>query len=356
MSVALAVEPDSSKLFQWERWPDLPDPVGLKGMAAGVSNGHVVLAGGSNFPVPPRDGGPKTLATAIYVRAVGANAQTPWRRVPAVLPAGWAEGAAVTTEFGVVALGGLATNGAQAGVFLLGYSPKIRDVTRRLLPDLPVPLASLAAVYSGGVIYVAGGDTGTSASSQFWALNLAAAVDDPKGPHWQSLPSWSGPARFGAVLTALGKADHTRLYLLGGRIKTGRPVSESDYRNDAYRYDPKSNTWEVLPEMPHAVLLGGVLPLDENRLAVVGGSDGHDLDRMAELGARYRIPDRVMVFDTRRDEWELTDPMPLGVVGAPIVPLPNGGWLVVGGEYSPGLRTPRVYEVTVASETTGAFR
>lgn len=356
MSLVSAAEPVSAKLLRWERWPDLPDPVGLKGMVAGVSEGHVVLAGGSNFPVPLRDGGSKTLATAIYVRAIAAETSVPWRRVAAVLPEGLAEGASVTTEHGVVALGGLTADGPQAGVFLLGYDRVSGEVMRRELPDLPVPLTSLAAVYAGGVIYVAGGDTGTAASGQFWALDLEGAVNAPNETSWQALPSWPGPARFGAVLTALGAADDPRLYLLGGRIKTGRPVREADYRRDGYRYEPGAKTWAAMPAMPHAVLLGGVLPLAENRLAVLGGSDGHDLDRMAELGSRYRIPDHVMVFDPRAEVWREIDPMPLGVVGAPIVPLPTGGWLVVGGEYSPGLRTPEVYHVRVNAKPTGESR
>src|SRR5688500_9100712 len=50
--------------LNWRRAADLPDPIGLKGMYAGVSGKHVVLAGGSNFPVPLRAGGRKVFHRA----------------------------------------------------------------------------------------------------------------------------------------------------------------------------------------------------------------------------------------------------------------------------------------------------
>ena len=36
--------------FQWTELPPVPDTTGLAGSFAGVSNGALVVAGGSNFP------------------------------------------------------------------------------------------------------------------------------------------------------------------------------------------------------------------------------------------------------------------------------------------------------------------
>lgn len=342
--------------FVWERWPDIPNPVGLKGTYTGLNAGHLILAGGSNFPVPRNEGGSKELSRQIWTRVASADVDAPWRLDPRQLPAGRAEGAVVTTEYGVVGIGGLSPSGAIALVVLFNYRPDTGEVTQRALPELPEPWANAAAVYAEGTLYVAGGENGDRASDQLWSLDLAAAERNPAGTTWTRLPSWPGPARFGAMITTLSVAGRPQLVLVGGRVKTGQPVQAADYLSTALAFDLQSRTWAKLPDMPHPALLGAVLPLDTYRMAVLGGSDGHNLDRMAEMGARYRIPDRVMVYDSRVGQWALVDPMPLGVVGAPIVPLSADNWLLVGGEYSPSLRTPRIYRVNVTAKSTGGLR
>ncbi len=342
--------------FDWERWPDMPDPVGLKGTYTGLNAGHLILAGGSNFPVPRNDGGSKELSRKIWTRAASTDVDAPWLLVSQQLPTGRAEGAVVTTEHGVVGIGGLSPAGALAEVVLFNYQPNTGEVTLRALPELPEPWANAAAVYTEGILYVAGGENGDRASDQLWSLDLAAAERNPAGTTWTRLPSWPGPARFGAMITTLSVAGRPQLVLVGGRVKTGQPVQAADYLSTALTFDLQSRTWAKLPDMPHPSLLGAVLPLDTYRMAVLGGSDGHNLVRMAEMGARYRIPDRVMIYDSRVGQWALADPMPLGVVGAPIVPLSADNWLVVGGEYSPSLRTPRIYRVNVTAKSTGGLR
>ena len=78
---------------------------------------------------------------------------------------------------------------------------------------------------------------------------------------------------------------------------------------------------------------------------IAGGSDGHEIDRLAEIGDRYRMPDDVMLFDASAGRWSAAGAMPLGVAGAAVVPLPEGAHLVAGGEYCPALRTPRAFIV-----------
>ncbi len=313
-------------------------------MFAGVSAGQVLLAGGSNFPVPPSAGGKKVFGTQIWRRAVDAPPLTPWRAVSTTLPWGRAEGAAVTTEQGVVMLGGMTADGPSAAVTLMRFDASSDAVVLRDLPALPVAVGNAAAAYLDGRIYVAGGDLGAAASDHFWALDLAAALRD-ETVGWASLPSWPGAAaRFGAVMAVLSGPEGARLALLGGRVKTGQPVREADYLRDGAVYDPATRAWTALPPMPYPALQAAVLSWGEGMLAVLGGSDGHDLARMAELGERYRIPDRVMVFDAASGRWAVPEAMPRGLVGAAVVRLP-GRWLIAGGEYSPGIRTPEVYEV-----------
>ncbi|MGH8018054.1 MAG: hypothetical protein ACREIA_07150 [Opitutaceae bacterium] len=133
-----------------------------------------------------------------------------------------------------------------------------------------------------------------------------------------------------------------RLVLCGGKIGTPGPARASDYLDDAYAFDPENNSWRVFPRMPRPALLAPSVQLSSTQLAVCGGSDGHDLERMAELGSAYQIPDDVLVFDASTSVWGRAGSMPIGVVGAAVIEV-DGGWILAGGEYSPGLRTPKVH-------------
>lgn len=94
--------------------------------------------------------------------------------------------------------------------------------------------------------------------------------------------------------------------------------------------------------MPRGAVLGSAVSLGGSQMLVLGGSDGHDFAQMKALGERYRIPSDLLVYDAAKDRWFTAGTMPLGVVGATVVDL-GGRWLVAGGEYSPGMRTPRVF-------------
>jgi len=342
---------DPAPAFIWERLPDLPDPIGLKGMYAGVSHGHILLAGGSNFPVPNREGGAKTFARNILVRPADAAPGVEWRVIEQKLPVGQSEGSSVTTESGVVLIGGQGATGARDGVFLLSWDEATSSIRRQKLPALPQACANTAAVCHDGSVYVAGGDFRGRGLAQFLRLDLAKAMSHPDDASWEVLPSWPGPPRFGAALSALRVDGREQLVLFGGRVKAMAPAALADYLDDGYCFDPSEQSWHALAPMPHPALLAAAVRIDASRLAIMGGSDGHDLERMAELGDRYRLPDRIVVYDAGEDRWREAGTMPVGAVGVAVAALDHG-WLLAGGEYSPGLRTPRTYCVAVEGEAS----
>ncbi|MGH8018055.1 MAG: hypothetical protein ACREIA_07155 [Opitutaceae bacterium] len=184
--------------MKWTRLADLPDPAGLKGMHGGVSHGRLILAGGSNFPIPNTEGGKKTFHAAIYTQPLSEGGMTPWIRDEQSLPAGLAEGACVTTPDGVAALGGFAKSGPVATAFLMQWDAVSGRAVFRDLPDLPSARAYAAAAWLDGRLYVAGGQNSAGGMQEFLVLDLQS-----KTPHWETLPSWPGPRRFGAVLAVL---------------------------------------------------------------------------------------------------------------------------------------------------------
>jgi len=338
--------------FVWERLSDLPDPVGLKGAYAGMSNGWVLLAGGSNFPVPRAAGGTKAFADRIYVRSVEV-ADAPWREVSERLSFGFAEGAAVTVGDGVIAIGGQTAKGPVADVFLLRMDRGGTKVERLPLPSLPAPCANAAAVFLNGHVYVAGGEQDAQGMAHFWRLNVAAALANPSGVSWETLPTWPGPRRFGAMMAVLAQVGREQVFLFGGRREAARPITIDEYLADAYRYDPQTNTWTPVAAMPHPALIAATVRIDAARVAIMGGSDGHDLDKMAELGDRYRIPDHIAIYDATTDTWAVEGTMSIGVVGAAVVELGDATWLVAGGEYSPSLRTAHAFRLSLRVRKDG---
>jgi len=89
--------------LHWSRLPPLPDKAGLGAPYAGVSNGHLLVAGGTNFPSAPLwEGGKKVWHDTVYCldRPDGKWCNT------GSLPRPLAYGVSLTTREGVLCVGG----------------------------------------------------------------------------------------------------------------------------------------------------------------------------------------------------------------------------------------------------------
>ena len=336
--------PPDAVILTWQRAAELPDPIGLKGMFAGTSEGRVLLAGGSNFPVPQREGGRKTFHRAIYFRPVNADPVDAWTKAADELPTGLGEGASVTTPHGLLWIGGHDGATPVGSVYLIKWRPGERRVARVRLPDLPLGVTNAAAALADNCVYVAGGEGSQGAQRTFWRLDLTKAIADPANARWDILPAWPGRARSGGILVPVTTPRGAGLWWGGGVAAPAR--SSADYLKDAYVYSVTRNEWSEGAMMPRGAVLGAAVAIDDSRFLVLGGSDGHDFARMKELGDRYRIPSDVLLYDARMDRWSNAGAMPLGTVGSAVVQVVDG-WLVAGGEYSPGLRTALVFRLAV---------
>lgn len=323
--------------LQWTRLADLPDSVGRKGMYAGASDGRIIVAGGSNFPRPRAAGGQKVLHRDIFILDE-ANGRSQWRLDPHELPEPMSEGGSVTTPSGIACVGGLTERGPTRRALLLRWSNERERVLVDPLPDLPVPLAHPAVAYIGNSLVVAGGDDGSGGSRACFTLALGATGRTDRAT-WSRLPAWAGPARFGAVMQPILFRGKPALLLAGGKEAGG------DYLADAHVLRWGDKTWQPVASMPHPALQAASIALTSSEVAVLGGSDGHDLANMAALGERYRLPDRIMLYRAQTEQWAIVGAMPVGVAGAAVIPRSGGGWIVVGGEPSPSLRTAAVYHV-----------
>ena len=187
------------QVLQWSQLPDLPNETGVAGPFAGVHNDAMIVAGGANFPEKmPWDGGEKVWYDNIYVLKRTGTDQYKWFS-SFKLDRPLAYGASLTTEQGIICIGGCDADKCYNDVFILKWDSQKQIIKKESLPSLPRPCAFMAAVKIGDVIYVAGGQTTMKearAMNNFWALDLSKKDGANSSKiKWEQLPPWPGQKR-----------------------------------------------------------------------------------------------------------------------------------------------------------------
>ncbi|HEX2861051.1 MAG TPA: hypothetical protein VHN79_05405 [Lacunisphaera sp.] len=148
----LSGEGQSSPELLWERLPSIPDRVGFAGSFAGMSQGVLIVAGGANFPDKmPWAGGTKVWHDRIFALPASAAAWQEVGRLPT--PNGY--GASLSIGQDIILIGGGDAQKNFRTVWRATWDGSAVRFTR--WPDLPKPLAMLAATTVGNHLYVAGG-------------------------------------------------------------------------------------------------------------------------------------------------------------------------------------------------------
>jgi len=358
LAVGQGCESSGSGPRVWEQATQVPDAVGFAGAYAGVSNGHLLVAGGANFPegTRPWSGGTKQWNDKVFALAEKGGQ---WREVGR-LPRPMAYGVSLTWQDGVIVLGGADQSTHYPDAYLLRYEAG-RLITDRL-PDLPAPTANACGALVNGVIYVAGGlahPTDTNAKHTFWSLDMRRPSAERK---WEILESWPGSPRMLGVAGVVGDA----FYLMSGvalHVPEGDSLARRTYLNDAYRYAPESG-WQRIADLPHAVAAAPSpgYTTDADKLLVFGGDDGGLADQSSALKDRHPgFRTDILSYDAGSDSWNtagnvLTDKQadpesnPNASTWAPVTtPLVvwNGQVVLPMGEVRPGVRTNRVLMTTL---------
>lgn len=338
--VAISADAAAEWQFDWKQLEPIPFKPGLKGHYA-LSTGNIHwLMGGSAFPVPAQEGGPKAYFDTIYQLTLEDVGNATWHVLDQRLPEPMAEGTSVPVRDGAVLIGGLNNDHISASVRKVSWSSRTNRLEFSELPDLPVPVFHPAAAVLRNQLFVAGGHNGEAGIRNFWSLDL----NDPASG-WRSLPTWPGPRRFGATLAVLEQDNREVLYLFSGKSASTQPRSQDNYLRDVYRFDPKLGEWARMRDMPTAALIGIPAKLNHQTLAIFSGSDGHDIEHLEEIGDAYRLPKHVQVYSSEMDTWSFANEMPIGLIGVPM--LESGtGFILAGGEYSPGRRSAEAHLIT----------
>lgn len=281
--LSLSAQKNTPSMLNWRIAGRLPEPsIGVAGAFAGISNEVLIIAGGANFPDgEPWKGGVKKYHSSIFVYKKGPELQLISQDKE--LEKNCAYGASVSTEQGLICIGGENENGPLQDVFLLSWDATAQQVEQKPLPDLPIPLSNLSASLIGNKIYVAGGENKLEVSKKLFSLNLSAANSE-----WTRLPDLPQALSHG-VLVSQSNGEHPCLYLLGGRTRQASGIST--LHNSAYQYDPKKKIWTVLNPIgtlaDTTITLSAALGVAQGATSILlfGGDRGNIFTQIEQLNA-----------------------------------------------------------------------
>ncbi len=328
---------------------------GVSALYAGVLDGNLVIAGGCNFPdVPVAEGGTKVYYQDVYMAPLTGDTLLAWKKI-GTLPHAAAYGVSISTEKGLVCIGGNTADCCQSDVFRLSWcSDTLRTDT---LPSLPVTLDNMTGALLGNTVYVIGGNVNGVPSSDVYALDLS---DLSKG--WKKETEVPGEPRVQSVCAA----QAGRLYVWGG-FATAVEGRDAVLSVDGYAYDPEVGEWKPVATSQdaagNAVSLGGgaAVPLGDKGILCVGGVD-KDIFLKALQGVYsgkeylshpaewYRFNRNLLLYHSDTDEWTVLGEYEQGArAGAALVSY-RGCHYIIHGERKPGIRSNEINRIKENSQ------
>ena len=312
LAVALCVGTAVAKTeLQWHAAPSLPG-LGVLKPYVGLSQGQVLLAGGSNFPDKPLAvGGTKRFYDEIYALDPSAP-ETGWRRVGS-LDAPCGEGGSATVPAGVVCVGGMRSGAPTARAFLLTWDGA--RATVRPLPDLPVAAKAPGVAVHGATAFAIAGD-------RVWRLET-----DDAAARWQELERLPRAVKAPQAVVQNVPFQRTALFVFGdGGAVWSRVIAPVD--------EPGWRRVELPLRNPGSVPLA----VGDQHILFFGGFPFTNA-----VSCYHTVTDRMFDYGT--------------VPGAPklgqgLLRLSDGRILSATGEVAAGIRTPDCFFATFVRTRT----
>lgn len=333
-SVAISAEPTGD--LTWRKLADLNDPRGFAGQFVGVSNGKLLLYGGTNFPDKPVwDGGVKGWYRDVFVLD---DLDAEWKKV-GPLPGERAVGYGVSLPYedGFLCIGGADDVKHVTDVFVLTYDGK--ELKTRELPKLPKPCAYMNGGRIGDTVYLAGGidkPDAVKTMRTFWSLDLKNL-----DAGWQELEPWPGLPR----MLAVSAVHDGKFYLMSGvdlfPDAAGKPMRI--YHRDSYRYEPGKG-WTTLADAPTPIVAAPSPSMTAgDRIIVFGGDEGRLLG-FKPMEKHPGFPKTIWTYDVKNDSWTNIGEPPFIPVAVPLVKWKDG-YVAASGEIRPAVRSRETWWV-----------
>lgn len=304
-------------------------------MFAGIAGNALLVAGGANFPdKKPWEGGTKIWYDNVYILP---SPTSEWM-IAGKLPRSCAYGFSVTTNEGVVCVGGGDATGHFKDVILLSWNSK--RLTVKALPDLPRPCAFMSGAATDRFLFVVGGienPDATHAMNCFWVLDLQKLDSG-----WIELEPCPGPSRILAVAAAMG----TVFYLFSGASLRPGPNGRAvrTYLNDAYAFNSIAHKWTRLANMPRAAVAApSPAPiLGDHQIVVLTGDDGANVHLNGP--GHPGFTQTAIAYSADENRWMDAGSVPFSRATVPTA-LWQNNWVIPSGERIPGVRSPEVWSL-----------
>ncbi|MEQ8220629.1 MAG: sodium/solute symporter [Arenibacter sp.] len=345
--------------------PGQEQSLGYAGMLGGVHEGVIIAAGGANFPdALPWEGGQKKWSNSIYILSDNA-----WQLAKTSLPYPLAYGASIGLPNGILCIGGNNNEETSNAVFLMSYDKNTSDISIINYPDLPEPLSNSAAVINGDYVYVIGGINNGKSTNAFLRMDLKTKTS------WERLPDFPGPPRGLHTAVVQEATEAKKIFVVGGRNEVKGKLSE--VIRTYLSYNLKNNTWqeegEVLIDQKPRVLMGASAEaMGSMHLMIYGGSDEILFNQLEQYGLQISKENKdsirqnlirsrnnilnthpgfsrdILAYNTITKKWFVHDSLDTKI---PVTALSFNhldDFLIVSGEISPGIRTPKVQAFKIA--------
>ncbi len=329
--------------LDWQPLPELPGELGLAGPFVGVHHDRLIVAGGANFARPVWEN-EKRWHDQVYVLEKLASGYA-WRE-GGRLARPIAYGACVSTDAGIVCIGGNDAKTTLDEVFLLRWNATTGSIEQIEYPSLPSPCVYGQATLIGDVIYLAGGQSGSeldSAMNNFWALDLSGKAD-PDTFQWKQLASWSATPRAFNIVAQQHNGHEECVYVFSGRRQVNHSV---EFLRDMWEYAPSSQQWRKRHDLRRSVCAGIGIGFGRHQILVLGGDDGALFHRTDELqDAHPGFPKEALAYNTHSNTWSSWGATPQNHVTTTPV-LWKDRIIVASGEVRPRVRSTAVWSISV---------
>lgn len=314
---------------------------GLSGLAAAFHGNTLITAGGCNFPDEPlAPASKKKFYEGIY--AASKPFDTPARI--GSLPRPMAYMASCQSGDKLYLLGGTsATEGLSDALELTLSSPaQVSTLT-------PLPFTfdnGAAAVSASSQLYIAGGNINGVPSRQVWTL-----VDGK----WKKIAEMPGNPRVQPVMCIAKNADSQECLWIFGGFAPRHGKNEPSLELDGLCYNLVTKKWSKLPPLADStgtpLSLGGGIAclLADGTIAMCGGVNkdiflsalrNQPDDYLCHPTEWYKFNPNVIIFNPKTGEQSVAATSPdYARAGAAAAALPNGGFILAGGELRPRIRT-----------------
>lgn len=368
--------------IKWEELPSLPPGLnqktqaGLAGAFAGSTENVVIVAGGTNFPGKMVwDGGKKSYHDDIFILEKNGRETYKWE-LGHKFPYKVAYGLSITTELGIVCIGGNNSDEHFSSVILMKWNKELREVEFEKLPDMPYTCSQMSGSVLNNKIYVAGGYIDGVPGNKFVVLDLDNY--GKPGWSWEYLPDYPGPPRLQAVVVAQNAGDFDNLYMISGSSYSTENENP-DILCSVCSYHLINNSWtyvsDIKPDGNESVSLHGASGIKSgvNHILFIGGvnkeifynawkrertlveakqiSDYAQIQNIEKEIYNYftqepeyfRFNKQILIYHTITENWisagEYPYPAP---AGATMIDFEDG-FLMINGEIKPGVRSKKVY-------------